>query len=148
MVYVLASSVLVFVLTNSMPNFWRMGLEMVQKGEAEENRMLFLAAFEEEFNRAQGNPHMDKTDLTNLRFRIDWDLDGTTEGASESREFFSYFFDKGKSRLARKVRSRSYEALGRIESFVWQPSKQLENCYEWKIRSQVDTEDFGLVFCR
>ncbi len=146
LVTILIGGILFGVLSTSFPSLNRTANTFLEQTVFQEQYLIFLLKFEEEFQQAENVSQSDLDNMDQLIFNQDLNLDGDY---LDSGERISYRWNSSEERIDRKSGNGNFQAfLDGITDFSWSRIGDDPFCYQQKIKDIFNVKEKVIVFCR
>ncbi len=146
LVTILISSLLIGIFSASFPSLKRTANTFLEQTIFQEQYLVFLLKFEEEYQKAEICSQSDLDNLDLLVFQQDLNLDGDY---SDSGERISYRWNSSEKRIDRKSGNGSFQALlDGVSNFSWNRIGGDPICHHQKITAVFNAKEKVILFCR
>ena len=138
--------ILIGVFSTSFPSLNRTANTFLEQTVFQEQYLIFLLKFEEDYQQADMFSPSDLENLEYLIFNQDLNLDGDY---LDSGERISYRWNSGEKRIDRKSGDGGFQAfLDGITNFSWTQIGADPVCYQQKIKDVFGVKEKVISFCR
>lgn len=145
MVTVVISAVLMGIVSTNFPMLKRAADKFLNQTVFEEQYLIFLLKFEDEYHQASIYDPEGAARIDQLIFEQDENLDGDL---NDSGERIRYRWNKKEQRIDRKSGDGYYQALLEgITAFSWKRIGQSPVCHQLEVRIIFSTEPKKIVYC-
>ena len=146
MITLIITSIVVGLLSTNISGIKKLASAFNEQAIFREQYLIFLLKFEEDYQLAEIQKDMSRSDLDELAFMFDLNKD---EDYEDPGERVSYKWNEAKNRVDRKSGNGSYQAfLDGIESFSWKRISIMPVCHQMTIISVFNESGYGIDFCR
>ncbi|NQU62710.1 MAG: hypothetical protein HQ517_00275 [SAR324 cluster bacterium] len=144
-VTIVIGATLMGIVSTNFPQLKRVADKFLNQTVFEEQYLIFLLKFEDEYHQASIYDPGGKGRIDQLSFEQDENLDGDL---NDSGERIKYRWNKKKQRIDRKSGNGYYQALLEgVTAFSWQQINQSPTCHSLETQSVFSTNPRRVVYC-
>jgi prepilin-type N-terminal cleavage/methylation domain-containing protein len=145
MVTIVIAAVLMGIVSTNFPVLKRAANQFLNQAIYQEQYLIFLLKLEDEYQQATLYSPENGTQIGQLIFTQDENLDGDFE---DSGERIVYRWNKKKQRIDRKSGNGNYQALLEgVTGFSWEEISQSPTCHQLGVQDVFSVEPRKVVFC-
>jgi len=145
MVTIVIGAVLMGVVSNSFPQLKRAADRFLNQALFEEQYLIFLLRFEDEYQQAAAYDPEAVEQIGQLMFRQDENLDGDL---NDSGEQIGYRWNEKEKRIDRKSGSGNFQALlDGVIGFSWEEISQSPTCHQLGVQDVFSEKPRTIVYC-
>lgn len=145
MVTLVIAAILLGIVSASFPQLKRVSDRFLNQAFFEEQYLIFLLRFEDEYRQAASMNPDAAAEIGQLTFELDENMDGDLEDAGER---IAYRWNKKKQRIDRKSGSGYFQALLEgVTAFSWREVSPNPVCHEMAIQSGFSVRPRVVRYC-
>ncbi len=146
MVTIVVCSIFVGIISSNYSGLKKISNRFLAQTIFEEQYLIFLLKFEEDYQQAELVTQTDIDNLDNLIFNQDLNMDGDLH---DSAEQIAYRWNKKESRIDHKSGNAYFQSfLDGITGFTWIRTGSPPICHDLKIKTVFSSREREVRFCR